>query len=90
MNVQNISVTETMNIIKIKGFANTEETSLYLSLSIHYIRKLARDKQLPSYKPNGKCIYFKIEDLDNFLLNNKRISNKKIMEKATKYLFSNK
>ncbi len=90
MNVQNISVTETMNIIKIRGFANTEETSLYLSLSIHYIRKLARDKQLPSYKPNGKCIYFKIEDLDNFLLNNKRISNKKIMEKATKYLFNNK
>lgn len=90
MNVQNISVSETINIIKIRGFANTEETSLYLSLSIHYIRKLARDKQLPSFKPNGKCIYFKIEDLDNYLMNNKRISNKKIMEKATKYLFSNK
>lgn len=90
MNVENISVSETINIIKIRGFANTEETSLYLSLSIHYIRKLARDKELPSYKPNGKCIYFKIEDLDNFLLNNKRISNKKIMEKATKYLFNNK
>ncbi len=90
MNVQHISVTETMNIIKIRGFANTEETSLYLSLSIHYIRRLAREKQLPSYKPNGKCIYFKLEDLDNYLLNNKRISNKKIMEKATKYLFNNK
>lgn len=90
MNVQNISVSETINIIKIRGFANTEETSLYLSLSINYIRRLAREKQLPSTKPNGKCIYFKVEDLDNYLMNNKRISNKKIMEKATKYLFSNK
>jgi hypothetical protein len=35
MNVQNISVSETMNIIKIRGFANTEEASLYLSLSIN-------------------------------------------------------
>ncbi|MCB6098451.1 helix-turn-helix domain-containing protein [Flavobacterium psychrophilum] len=90
MKVQNISVTETLNIIKIRGFANTEETSLYLSLSINYVRRLAREKQLPSTKPSGKCIYFKIEDLDNYLMNNKRISNKKIMEKATKYLFSNK
>lgn len=89
MNVQNISMTETLNIIKIRGFANTKETSLYLSLSIHYIRRLAREKQLPSYKPNGKCIYFKLEDLENFLLNNKRISNKTIMEKTTKYLFNN-
>ena len=90
MNAQNISVSETINIIKIRGFANTEEASLYLSLSVHYIRRLAREKMLPSYKSNRKCIYFKIEDLDDYLFNNKRISNKKIMEKATKYLFNNK
>lgn len=88
MSVQNISVEETINLIKLRGFANTFETSIYLSLSIHYVRRLARERQLPSYKPNGKCIYFKIEDLDNYLLGNKRISNKKIMEKSIKFLFN--
>jgi hypothetical protein len=63
---------------------------LSFSADPNYIRRLAREKQLPSYKSNRKCIYFKIEDLDDYLFNNKRISNKKIMKKATKYLFNNK
>lgn len=87
MSVQNNSVEETINLIKLRGFANTVEASLYLSLSIHYVRRLGREKEIPSYKPNGKCMYFKVEDLDNYLLSNKRVSNDKIMENATKYLF---
>ena len=87
MSVQNISIEETINLVKLRGFANTLEASIYLSLSVHYIRRLAREKELISYKPNGKCIYFKVEDLDNYLLNNNRLSNKELMEKATKYLF---
>lgn len=87
MNEQQFSIEETIKLIKLRGFANTLETSIYLSLSIHYVRRLAREKELPSYKPNGKCIYFKVEDLDNYLLSNNRMSNKKIMEKTTKYLF---
>jgi len=88
MSVQNISVEETINLVKTRGFANTLEASLYLSLSIHYVRRLGREKEIPSFKPNRKCMYFKVEDLDNFIMNNKRLSNEKIMEKATKYLFN--
>lgn len=87
MSVQNNSVEETISLIKLRGFANTVEASLYLSLSIHYVRRLGREKEIPSYKPNGKCMYFKVEDLDNYLLSNKRVSKHKIMENATKYLF---
>lgn len=87
MSVQNISVEETINLIKLRGFANTLEASIYLSLSIHYVRRLGREKEIPSYKPNGKCMYFKVEDLDNYLLSYKRISKDRIMENATKYLF---
>ncbi|PZD76767.1 helix-turn-helix domain-containing protein [Mesonia sp. K7] len=89
MNKQNLSLEETINIIKLRGFANTFEASIYLSLSIHYVRRLAREKELPSYKPKGKCIYFKVEDLENYLLSNNRISNKNIMEKTVKYLSYN-
>lgn len=88
--VVNYTPKEVVELIKIRGFANTEEASIYLGLSIHYIRRLAREKTLSSFKPNGKCIYFKTEDLDNFLLGNKRIDNKKISQKAAKYIFSNR
>lgn len=90
MSVQNNSVEETISLIKLRGFANTVEASLYLSLSIHYVRRLGREKEIPSYKPNGKCMYFKVEDLDNYLLSNNRLSNKELMEKTTKYLFYNR
>ncbi|SDL62960.1 MerR family transcriptional regulator [Chryseobacterium taihuense] len=88
MSVQNISVEETINLVKARGFANTLEASLYLSLSIHYVRKLGRENEIPSFKPKRKSMYFKVEDLDNFIMNNKRLSNNEIMTKTTKYLFN--
>lgn len=88
--VVNSTPKEVVELIKIRGFANTLEASLYLGLSIHYIRRLSRDKTLTSFKPNGKCIYFKVEDLDDFLLGNKRINNEKISQKAAKYIFNSK
>lgn len=89
MNKQNLSIEETINIIKLRGSANTFEAAIYLGLSVHYVRRLARENEISSNKPKGKCIYFKVEDLDDYLLSNNRISNKKIMEKTAKYLFYN-
>lgn len=90
MVVDIISKKEVVELIKIRGFANSLEASIYLGKSIHYIRRLSRDKILTSYKPNGKCIYFKIEDLDGFLLNNKRLTREDITQKSSKYLFNSR
>lgn len=88
--VDNSSPKEVVELIRIRGFANTTEASIYLGKSVHYIRRLSREKLLTSYKPNGKCIYFKIEDLDDFLLSNKRIIRENITQKAAKYLFNSR
>jgi hypothetical protein len=88
--VANSTPKEVVELIKIRGFANTLEASIYLGKSIHYIRRLSRDKVLTSYKPNGKCIYFKIEDLDCFLLSNKQLNRENITQNAAKYLFNSK
>ena len=88
--VVNSTPKEVVELIKIRGFANTLEASIYLGKSIHYIRRLSRDKVLISYKPNGKCIYFKIEDLDCFLLSNKQLNRENITQKAAKYLFNSR
>ena len=81
---------EVIELIKLRGFANTEEASLYLGLSIHYIRRLSREKALTSFKPNGKSIYFKISDLDDYLLSNKRIGKDHISQKSAKMIFNSK
>ena len=51
-------------IIK-KKFYNVEEASNYLGLSKSTIYKKIMRNQIPHYKPNGKNVYFSIEDLDN-------------------------
>ncbi len=90
MTANSISLTDMIHIIKARGFANTEEAAKYLGLSIHYIRRLSRNNILNSYKPSGKCIYFKVEDLDNYLLNNQRLGKDILSLKSAKYLFNKK
>lgn len=54
------------------GFLNSNEASLYLDVSKSYMYRLTMDKAIPFYKPNGKKMYFKKIDLDNWL-NSKRV-----------------
>lgn len=54
------------------GFLNSNEASLYLDISKSYMYRLTMDKTIPFYKPNGKKMYFKKIDLDNFL-NSKKV-----------------
>ena len=54
------------------GFLNSNEASLYLDISKSYMYRLTMDNTIPFYKPNGKKLYFKKIDLDNWL-NSKRV-----------------
>ena len=42
-----------------KDIFNVEEASKYLNLSKSTLYKLTSNKQIPHYKPTGKCIFFK-------------------------------
>jgi excisionase family DNA binding protein len=54
------------------AFLNSNEASLYLDISKSYMYRLTMDNTIPFYKPNGKKLYFKKIDLDNFL-NSKKV-----------------
>lgn len=86
----NESKTEQIAFIKAKGFATTKEASLYLGLSIHYIRRLARDNLIEFTRPSGKCIYFSIDSLENYVSKNKRICNDTINQKSANFIFKSK
>ena len=44
------------------------EAAKYMGVSRSYLYKLTSQGAIPFYKPNGKLIYFKREDLDRWML----------------------
>lgn len=60
----------------------TKEASIYLKLSKQYVRRLYNQGKLVGYRPNGGKIYFDLEDLDNFLRRNRKMSEEEIRTKS--------
>ena len=56
--------------IAVKTILTAEEASEFLGLKPSYLYKLTSDKKIRFFKPLGKLIYFKKEDLETFLLRN--------------------
>jgi len=49
-------------------FYDLTEASYYLDLQKSYVYRLVHLKKIKHYKPGGKKIYFKKEDLDSYIL----------------------
>ena len=59
-----------------------EEAMKYLDVSESFIYKATYRNLIPYYQPGGKKIYFKIEDLDNWIYRN-RVKSKEELEDET-------
>ncbi len=59
---------------------NTREAAIYLGLSVITVRRKAGKGEISSFRPNGKNLYFKISDLDNYLLSKHRGNLEKTKE----------
>ena len=78
-----------MNLERINQGAKTiltlEEVAKYTNYSKSYIYKLTSRREIPCYKPNGKQLYFKRTEIEEWLLSNRKMTNKEIeSEVATK------
>lgn len=69
-----------------KQVLNFNEACIYLELSHSHLYKLTSTSAIPHYKPNGKKIYFKKEELDKWLLRNRVDSSDEIEQKAIDYI----
>ncbi|MCR9065892.1 MAG: helix-turn-helix domain-containing protein [Cytophagales bacterium] len=67
-----------------KSVLTVDEASVYLDLKPNYIYKLTHRKIIPYHKPGGKKIYFRKNDLDQFLLEGHVDSKKDIIKTAYK------
>ncbi len=75
---------EEQNLLK-KEIMTLEEASRYLGLSKSNLYKKTSLNLIPFYKPNGKIIYFKREDLDHYMLSNRQSTIDEIHLKASKF-----
>jgi excisionase family DNA binding protein len=73
-----------------KDILTLEEASKYLVVSKSSLYKKTSTNQIPFYKPNGKIIYFKREDLDQWMLTNRQSTVDEIKEKAANILIKTK
>lgn len=74
-----------------KNILTLEEVAEYTHLSKSYIYKLTSKGDIPYYKPNGKQLYFKRTEIDEWLLTNRNKTNQEIeREIATKSVLAQK
>ena len=69
-----------------KQVLNLNDACIYLELSQSHLYKLTSNGSIPHYKPNGKKLYFKREELDTWLLRNRNNSIDEIEQEAANYL----
>lgn len=70
-------------------FLTVNETAEYLSVKVSTIYNYLHKRVIPFYKPLRK-VYFRIEDLNNFILNENNLvkSNQQLEEEATKHILN--
>jgi excisionase family DNA binding protein len=71
--------------ILMKDVLNFDEGCEYLALSPSHVYKLTSTGGIPHYKPNGKKIYFKRIELDQWLLRNRTTTVEEIESKAASF-----
>ncbi|MBP6411643.1 MAG: helix-turn-helix domain-containing protein [Pseudarcicella sp.] len=73
-----------------KTVLNFSETCKYLDVSESHLYKLTSTKQIPHFCPQGKKLYFKRIELDDWLQRNRQSSTDEIDKLATEYILKNK
>ena len=66
----------------LKEYLTITEAADYLSVSISHIYKLTSKREFPVYKPNGKTVYIKRDDLNGWINRTKVLSKEEIEEFA--------
>ncbi|SCY92715.1 helix-turn-helix domain-containing protein [Flavobacterium caeni] len=73
-----------------KDVLNLNEAASYLDVSQNHLYKLTSTKRIPHFCPNGKKLYFKRTELDEWLLSNRQTTSDEIEKMATNYILKNK
>jgi len=85
-------IKEVLNKIleQIKPVLAFEEACKYCGISPSSMYKHTSANRIAYYKPEGKLIYFKREDLDEWMLRNRQSTESEMADLATSYTVKNR
>ena len=86
--IRSLKTELSINNLANKEMMTLKDTSIFTGLSESSLYKLTASKAIKFYKPNGKKIYFKRTDLDEFLLSNRILSNEDIEDEVSNFLLN--
>ena len=73
-----------------KEVLNFNDACNYLDISASHLYKMTSQKLIPHFCPQGKKLYFKRAELDEWLLRNRQDSTDEIETMAANYLLTHK
>ena len=71
-----------------KGIFDVEGLAEYTGFKVSYIYQLTHFNKLPHYKPGGKKIFFKKEEIDEWLTSKRVKTTEEIEAEASNYIHS--
>lgn len=69
-----------------KNILSFEETVEYTGFSDSYLYKLTSGRRIPHYKPTGRKIFFRREEIDAWLLRNPVKTSEQLDREAATYI----
>lgn len=69
-----------------KEFLNVDEASLYLGIKKSTLYKFTHTRKIPYFCPEGKLIFFRRTDLNEFLLRNRQQTADEIKRETVNHL----
>lgn len=69
-----------------KVVLNFNEVAIYTGLSKSYLYKLTSSSGIPCYKPQGKQIYFNKQEIDQWLLQNRKATILELENQASTFV----
>lgn len=85
MHARSECLTEDNAKIMSKNYITFPEACEYLGLSAHYLYKLVGRRRIPHYKPNGKKLFFSVEELDAWIAAGRVATSEELETAASKY-----
>lgn len=69
-----------------KAVLNFNEACKYIDVSPSHLYKLTSAKQIPHFCPQGKKLYFRRDELDDWLLRNRQATTEELEQQAPEFI----
>ena len=76
---------ESLVMVGTKEVLTIDECSAFTGYSKNHLYRLTSQRAIPFYKPMGGTIYFKKQEIEEWLLQNRQATEAEINSKATTY-----